>query len=390
MNQTEARDFVKQLAARQTAFSSYKQRTKELINDPDDINQTVFGICGLAVMVRSLLQYDLQKFTELLSAIFEDAPFNGIQVAQGKLLAGRVKQWKRKEAHNAGTDDEVEPDNELDFILCRSLGKLLKQQAPEHYRSLLEIGVEISPTFKVDPDSPYVRLFELDQKYAASLDIGVLTDDIAKRLRWNTATAKMLCGFGLDPTGATVSVNDPGKEWTITLQEKQRELTVRAENGVLVVSFYAYYPYSDTDIWQKDGDLALGTTGVSRLMRNVVKAASYTFTNATSDPLAAITTINREFDQPKPYVYAFVNGAQAWIEASDGMTGQFDNPAPPPTRFFGNIAPFGAHIVAITGKITHVGGRVQVPTWSWTDSFTADIPVQHLAGYLSGYCHGQM
>jgi hypothetical protein len=200
----------------------------------------------------------------------------------------------------------------------------------------------------------------------------------------------MRCGFGLDPTGATVVVDEPDKAWRIQLQEKGRELDVLAHDNRLAVSFYAYYPYSDTDIWQKDGDLALGTSGVYQLMRHVVQAASYTFTDAGTDALGAIATINREFDQPRPYVYAFVNGAQSWIEASDHKPNQFDNPAPEPTRFFGNLPPFGAHILAVTGKVTIVGTEAWVPAWSWTDSFTAKIPLANLPGYLPGYCHGQL
>jgi len=175
MNQTEARFFITALASRSASFAPFAARAKRLVTNPDDINQTVFGICGLTVMVRSLLQYDLQKFTDLLSAIFENKAFNGIQVDPGKLLGGRVKQWERKRQHNV-QDEQPAPDasRELDFILSRSLGKLLKEQSPDNYRSLLEVGERISPTFKRRPDDPYVPLFKLDRKFVADLDAAVV------------------------------------------------------------------------------------------------------------------------------------------------------------------------------------------------------------------------
>jgi hypothetical protein len=392
MNQTEARIFINELATRSAPFAPFAARARRLVNNPDDINQTVFGICGLTVMVRSLLQYDLQKFTDLLSAIFEDKAFNGIRVDAGKLLGGRVKQWARKRQHNVQDKQPVpDADRELDFILSRSLGKLLKQQSPRHYISLLEVGERISPTFKRRPDDPYVPLFQFDRKFAADLDAATIGADLAKRLNSASPHAKLLCGFAIEAAGATVTVDDPGKAWTITLQEKERELTVRDTGGdKLELSFYAYYPYSDTDIWQKDGDLALGKIGIGRLMRNVVQAESGALVETEANPRTAFAAINPVFDQPKPYVYAFVNGGDAWVNASLGRAGQFEAPAPRPTEFYGSLAPFGEHILAITGKITEHGDRVRVPVWTWATSFTVEMPLANVAGYLTGYYYGQM
>jgi hypothetical protein len=392
MNQPEARIFINQLATRSVPFAPFAARARRLVNNPDDINQTVFGICGLTVMVRSLLQYDLQKFTDLLSAIFEDKPFNGIQVDAGKLLGGRVKQWERKRQHNVQDEQPVpDADRQLDFILSRSLGKLLKQKSSGNYVSLLEVGERISPTFKRRPDDPYVPLFQLDRRFAADLDAATIGADLAKRLNSASTHAKLLCGFAIEAAGATVTVDDPGKAWTITLQDKERELTVRDKGGdKLELSFYAYYPYSDTDIWQKDGDLALGKIGIGRLMRNVVQAASGALVETEANPRTAFAAINPMFDQPKPYVYAFVNGGDAWVNASVGRAGQFEAPAPRPTEFYGSLAPFGEHILAITGKITQHGDRVRVPVWTWATSFTVEMPLANVAGYLTGYYYGQL
>src|SRR5262245_55207791 len=40
----------------------YKRRAKDLIDNPDVLNQDGFGVCGMASVLRMMLRYDLPAF----------------------------------------------------------------------------------------------------------------------------------------------------------------------------------------------------------------------------------------------------------------------------------------------------------------------------------------
>jgi hypothetical protein len=78
----KARARAKKTISKSGLTKSHKDRAKELIDAPDAINQTAFGVCGLVSVLRPMLTYDPQKFASLAVTALTD----------GKL---DKKKWKQ-------------------------------------------------------------------------------------------------------------------------------------------------------------------------------------------------------------------------------------------------------------------------------------------------------
>jgi hypothetical protein len=420
MDKPTAKAYLVNLATTSTEFAQYRDRAIDLIDKPDEVQQSMFGVCGMSAMVRTLLeQADLTKFVSLVAAIFEDKPFNGITAPAGRLYAGRIRQWKTKVQHRTALNADVWPAlYAFDFILARALGKLLKVRAPEIYDIQLMTSTDISRNYQTKPGANPNDLFELELGYTNELDTTTISKDLAYWLKIVSWRSQYLGGFPIEPAGASVQVVTPGKEWVITLVPNTRKLNVTAGATALKVTYEAYAESPEASnavfqsavdgsaIYQKDGDLALDPTGVEWLTTKVlgVQSHQYTTVRATpTGPAAAVARINSTFDGTRPYAYAFVNGTDAgWVPAATAVAmakhhgtllpatlANFTVPAPPPRRIFGREAPVGEHILAITGKITEDANDYLVPVWTWGMRFVARIPKANLAGYLPGCAHGQ-
>ncbi|GAA2385351.1 hypothetical protein [Dactylosporangium salmoneum] len=405
MNLTEAKGHVTKLAAEVPAFEDYAPRALALLDQPDAMQQSSFGVCGMAAVVRSLLAADDKaRFAELLDAVFRSRPFNTIAVVpEGKLLTGRVKQWDRKVSHERLLGlDPPNPLYALDFILSRALGKLLKERSLPAYELQLMTSEDISANYRTRPDAAPVHLFDLPLQFAAELDTQTIGDLLAFHLRIKDWRSAYLCAFSIDPTSAKVEVVELGRKWHIKLADdaKRRLLVTRAADH-LDVSYDAYHEafsesvvyqaaVNSAVIYQKDGDLALDPTGLATIMTSVVGAASCTYTALTGSVDVAVGVINAQFDRERPFVYGFVNGVDGWLDGTEAKPDAFAPAPAAPTRLWGHRTPVGAHILAITGKITKNPTHYLVPAWTWGHAYVAAIPHAHLAGYLAGCTHGQL
>jgi hypothetical protein len=394
MDKLEAIAHVKKLAIDVPAFQVYEARAITLINNPAQLKQGRFGICGMTNMVRSLLMLDdLTRFAALLDAIFRDQPFNGIKAPDGKLLEGRLRQWDQKVDHRTVVKPDAVPDKQfqLDFILARSLGKLLKVRSPLIYQNQLSISTWIDANFRTKPDSDEIHLLDLDGAHAATLDNCVVSEKLAYDLRMNDWRAWLVCGFHIQPEHATITRVQAGHKWNLTLaatsipDRRQRVLHVEVTgSGSLEVS---YDSYGEFGAYQKDGDLGLDPVGMLFLMTDVLGARTCSFWPVTIFVDDTVNRINTELANPGAFVYGFIDSTKNWTSAAANAHA-FQTPPTRREAYHGMPPTIGTHIVMITGQLTVVGDDVLIPVWTWGNSYTARIPKQYLSGYLVGYSLG--
>jgi hypothetical protein len=393
MDRIQAKAFVEELAKTVPGFAPMKDRALQLIDKPNDIRQGAFFICGLSAMVRNLLeQADLQLFADLLSTIFRQTKFRRIEV-DTHVLDGRTRQWSQKLNHEStlppGARYIPRANHQLDFILARALGKLLKIVSKDLYEGQLRASEQMVRRFRAKPGVA-VPVFSTPADFIKSLDGGAIDANLTFLLDTYSWVAQYSLGFGMDPKTATIRVNEAGKNWTVTVLDDdfdnaKREFQVRLADDKLIWEFDGY---TESAAYQKDGDLGLDQNGVRSIMRLVLGIDDYKY--ATLAEAGDFAAVNAAFDTGKPLVLAFVNGIDSWLDASSGKARQFDVAAKPPHQYLAMPQPVGEHLVAITGKITRIGGRVQVPTWSWGTTFIADIPEANLAGYIASFAWGHL
>jgi hypothetical protein len=143
-------------------FHDYAARAVSLIAYPVFVDQDRFGVCGLASTIFVLLSFQPGRFVDLLQSIFNNEVFTGgiskikapVKIHPGQadykailksvveapvardaeavdinsLLAGRMKEYKKKAA-----DEKLKYWTKLDFIVSRSLAKMLKIINPSLY-----------------------------------------------------------------------------------------------------------------------------------------------------------------------------------------------------------------------------------------------------------------
>jgi hypothetical protein len=140
--------------------TQYKARAKELINDPVLVDQDRFGICGMAASTHILLTYDPLRFVDLLCSIFNNEDFEGIPIGiknpysrTGELLQRRLEQYERKvDSREASGERLPDPKVKLDFIVCRSLGKLLKKLDAPLFTATKDFSKKFAPSLGLKPE----------------------------------------------------------------------------------------------------------------------------------------------------------------------------------------------------------------------------------------------
>jgi hypothetical protein len=380
--------------ADQAAFRPFFHRAITLLRNPDQLVQGPFGVCGLTSILRTLLcQDDLTKFVDLVKVVFVGGRFNGICASPGVLLDRRRKQFELKREFHTGSDvEQLDPGKELDFILARSLGKLLKITAPEMYASEVEKSREWFANFKADPNHPVVSLFHLDPEYVAELDADDLSGDLGRAIAANSQSAVAGWGFVIDPAHAVLTVEAKGSKWVLRLaganmpDESDRELDLKLVDGAVQVTYNTYTTFGS---YQKQGDIGLDRAGLVAVVTDVVGVKTCQSGDDITEPDLLIDEINAAFTSSTGFVYALVCGAGSWRLAARGLEAFLGKPRADPDGTPASVS----HIVVVTGPIIPDQDNeafVQIPTWTWGKAFVASMPKVHLPQYVRGYVRGTL
>jgi hypothetical protein len=371
----------------------YRRRAKELVDNPDELHQGGFGVCGMASVLHEMLRHDLPAFTDLIGTIFTVSAFRHIMPGE-PLLAGRVKQRARKKSHS-----ELEWEHGPDFIIARTIGKLLKLADPTVYQQMVEVSLDLMPYFTYKDKRP-IELLDLGDLDLSEAGTDQLRTALVAALRdADQAAQDRIAEFDL--TEATVHSVTLWKEkthdgWWFRSTYGGVGCVLRISKVERAKVALTFDPGSELeDIFKTEGDLALNYLGVETIMTAVLgKDATSLRCGAGAD--AAVAPVNQALNSSsKTYVIAFVNGSDAWKKAHGGHTSAFSgNPfakaAAPPRQYPGRTRPVAQHIICITGQITEYGAFYRVPAWSWGRTFTATIPKAHFATYLDGFTFGTM
>ncbi|MFF6828755.1 hypothetical protein [Streptomyces longwoodensis] len=149
MDKTQAKDAAGGLARTSTTFAPHLARTQAIIDNPDSLNQGAYGVCAMTAAVRTLLQHDRARFVELLRAVFDpgNPGFRGLRVDSTALLDHRLAQADAKQQRYLTTGRTYMELYNLDFILSRALGKLIKVADSTVYRNQCAFSERITKMF---------------------------------------------------------------------------------------------------------------------------------------------------------------------------------------------------------------------------------------------------
>ncbi|MFD9204862.1 hypothetical protein ACFVZM_01100 [Streptomyces sioyaensis] len=389
MEIAEAKQAVSDLRTAQPSFTGPDvARANTLIDNPDQLNQYFYGTCGMAAVVRSLLQHDRARFVQLLRAVYEGTDFNGITTGPGVLLKGRLKQRDAK----ATQPMEVPygPLFDLDFVLTRSLGKLLKIRSPRMYEAQTLFSEEIVRLFNVT--EPFLDAFTLDPEHIATLNAGKVDDDLAFDLRIKGWRLGQVAGFTVDPHTTSIETRTPGDHWVLRFDTGGRERVLRILRTAAGPLQVAVDVRGSESAFRDQGDLGLDSDGLKTLMLNVAGAPTATITRiAPSAPQTAVDVVNAQLAGVKPYVYALIRSFDDWTRANfDASARTFPASPTPPAPIWGRTEPEGEHIVAINGPIRKEADFYAVPVWTWKNAFEVRVPAAQLAGYVPILVHGRI
>ncbi|HEY3483343.1 MAG TPA: hypothetical protein VGL02_31090 [Streptomyces sp.] len=389
MEIAEAKQAVSDLRTAQPLFTGPDAaRANRLVDHPDELNQYFWGTCGMAAAVRSFLQYDRARFVELLRAVYAGTGFNGIATGPGTLLGGRLNQRDAKSAQPMGAPYEA--DFDLDFVLTRSLGKLLKIRAPRMYEAQTLFSEQIARLFNVK--EPFLDAFTLDPEHIATLDAGKIDTELAFDLRIKGWRLGQVAGFTVDQSTTTIETKTPGDHWVLRFTAGGRERVLRVLRTAAGPLQVAVDVRGSESAFRDQGDLGLDADGLRYLMLNVAGAPTATITRiAPSSPQTAVDLVNAQLSGAKPYVYALIRSFDDWTGANfDPGSRTFAHPPTAPAPIWGREEPEGEHILAINGAIRKEGGDYVVPVWTWKNAFEVRIPAAHLAGYVPILVHGRI
>jgi hypothetical protein len=358
----------------------YKRRAKELIDEPHELSQGGFGVCGMAAVLHTMLVHDLQAFTDLVDTIMYGKAFKGIQPAEA-LLPDLVAHHDLKKTYSP-----LEWDHKADFLFARSLGKLLELANPGVYQQMINVSQSLMPYYGYTGKRPIVLL------QLGSLD---LSDAKESELRAALTAAlnvtPLPAEFAQDAATAMMIKDEKG--WALRSKYDGASCFLYFGKDTGYQTVLTFDPGQLSGIFLNEGDLAFNYVGIEALMTSVLRKNAAASVRCDAGVDAAIGQINSAFDTlPKPYVIGFVNGSDAWGKAQRGFDKAFIKPGVPPHQYHGQPIPEAAHIVGITGKITSHKFRDEylVPTWTWGSSFTAAIPKANFASYLRGFTYGSM
>ncbi|WP_460061005.1 hypothetical protein [Streptomyces sp. YKOK-I1] len=388
MEIAEAKQAVNDLATAQPSFTGPdRARAETLLGNPDAVNQYQYGTCGMAAVLRSFLQHDRARFVELLRAVYAGTDFNGIATGPDVLLKRRLDQRDAKAAH---TTQAYEPLFDLDFVLARSLGKLLKLRSPEMYEAQTLFSQEIAALFNAK--DPFLDAFTLDPEHIATLNAGVLDAELSFDLRIKGWRLGSVAGFTIDLPTAKIETKVPGDHWELSFKAAggdRRLRILRTAAGPLQVAVDVHASESSL---RDQGDLGLDSDGLRALLLNVAGAPTATITPiAASAPQRAVDVANAQLAGTKPYVYALIRSFGDWAKAYGSASERtFSAPPTAPAPLWGRPEPEGEHIVAVNGAIRKEGDHYVVPVWTWKSTFEVRIPSARLGGYVPVLVHGRI
>lgn len=268
-------------------FDQYKARAKALIDNPAELTQGPFGVCGMATAVYFLLEYDLDKYIDLVKAIFDGKAFNGIpvgmKVIDGKpsdyslLLYGREQQIRRMQT-KVGTKWGVKADTkapdpvwnselDFDFIVSRSLGKLLRIKNPDLYQTLTKLSERFDPFFNYKGANGRIELFSINF-VPPSFPAGVITNvkqdldsenlnRLKAEIRRYSDIVLARTGYGIDLGNSTVTVTRPGLEWELAYDWPtgiDAKLTIVSKGRTLEFSSDRLQSFIHTNTSDNDAD----------------------------------------------------------------------------------------------------------------------------------------
>ncbi|MEZ4713422.1 MAG: hypothetical protein R3A44_39915 [Caldilineaceae bacterium] len=209
-----------------TSADEYRLRAKTLIDTPAMLNQGSYGVCGMATAVYFLLQYDLDKYIDLIRSIFDGNAFNGIPVAM-KVLDGRATDYtvllygRERQLQNKLRRGNYDPAMDFDFIVSRSLGKLLKIKNPDLYQSLTRFCEQFDPLFNYHSNIDRIELFHIDfnsarelEQTTALLNSQTLSEDLKQKIMANEIHATARLGNGIDLRYPNIKVT-AANEWDL-------------------------------------------------------------------------------------------------------------------------------------------------------------------------------
>ncbi|GAB3954242.1 hypothetical protein [Streptomyces sparsus] len=389
MERAEAKQAVTDLAAAQPSFTAADvARAHTLIDDPDSLNQYFFGTCGMAAIVRSFLQHDRARFVQLLRAVHGGADFNGITTGPGVLLGGRLKQRDAKSVQPMG--ELYEATFDLDFVLSRSLGKLLKIRSPHMYAAQVLFSEEIARLFNAK--EPFLDAFTLGPEHIPALDAGRLDDDLRFELGIKDWRLGQVAGFTVDLPTTSIKTLTAGDHWVLSFVAGGRERALRVLRTAAGPLQVAVDVRGSESAFRDQGDLGLDSDGTRTLMLHVAGAPTCTVTRVdASSPQTAVDAVNAQLAGTKPYVYAFIRSFDDWTRANDDPSKRtFSDPPTPPAAIWGRSEPEGEHILAVNGTIRREADFYVLPVWTWKNTFEVRVPVAHLAGYVPILVHGRI
>ncbi|HEY9601490.1 MAG TPA: hypothetical protein V6C85_07770 [Allocoleopsis sp.] len=406
---------------------SYKVRAEALINDPAQLNQGSYGICGMAAIVYFLLHYDLDKFITLLKSIFDGEDFNSIKVGMkqidGKdsdysvLLYGR--EQKQIERKKKAEGKFYNPQLDFDFIISRSLGKLLKINNKPLYEQQKRFAEDFDLLFNIKVTDNKIQLFDIEYDNQSEFlsVVNMLNNKNGKKLSekianpqeeiirdnfWKSIYEKQMeiiwnAGFGYLENGEITVINDftdwklkyPNEQTTDRYIYSEKIITItdtsdsQSSKSKLTVLIDLNKP--NNYLLRSDGDLPLNLDAILALMKDVVKVKNVSQSKE-------IDSVNLIFQEQKPFVIAAVNGAVEWLKAKDySSKRKFDNPPwEPKPSLIRPKPPLFVHYIAVTGKIEEVQGYYKVPVWTWANEFTVFIKKEHISKYIYGYIYGEL
>ncbi|MEZ4659518.1 MAG: hypothetical protein R2911_18315 [Caldilineaceae bacterium] len=381
----------------------YKTRAQTIIDNPHSLDQGPWGVCGMATAVYFLLQYDLDKYIDLVKSIFDGDSFSGIPVGMKErpnelysvLLYGR----ERKQIENVKNRPEKPrgADKDFDFIVSRSLGKLLKIVNPIAYQIQVDFSKQFDPLFSYKETSSEIKLFTIDFENTRSfadviqnLNNRVATTQLAREINAGNLDVLIKTGFGIDLTKYSISVDIPNKQWELQYKYNRDDkvLYIKSDGSKLDVVINLNSQFHPL---KSDGDLALDLYGQRTLMKQVIGARTVDFT-FTSFGDESIKTINSLFDrESKPFVLATINGYVEWCGArGDNTKRTFDVPPAAETPVWGYAPLRFVHIIGVTGKIRDAGAYYEVPVWTWAAEFTVKIKKELFSAYLYSFVYGSL
>ncbi len=113
-----------------SADANHKNRAEALLNNPEAINQSFWGICGMASIIKVVLEHEPEKFADLFKSILCGTQF--ASPGLGNIPANGVKnkldaQFEKKRQVSQG----LRPQHplETDFMLARGMMTMLENIA---------------------------------------------------------------------------------------------------------------------------------------------------------------------------------------------------------------------------------------------------------------------